>query len=134
MSPISTRVRISKSWISTNGSSSLHSLWCWLRNEMMTPSCTGYRLTIFKPLLNLLSHLDHVFFVNIKEDNWFHFFLAYLQHRTIVQNLVVEWSLWTSFCSMEFHHSTNSITRWFPVASSKENPLCFDGKVHFMGK
>ena len=38
---------------------------------MMTPSCTGYRLTIFKPLIHLFSHFEHVFFVNIKEDNFF---------------------------------------------------------------
>ena len=61
-------------------------LWCWLGNEIMTASFTGYRITIFEPLL-----------------------------------------------SMAFHCTTNSITPWFPVASCKENPLCFDGKVLFMG-
>ena len=65
-------------------------LWCWVWNEMMTASCTGYCLTIFEPPLYLLSHLDHVCYVNTKEDNWFHFFLAYFQHFTIVQNLVVD--------------------------------------------
>ena len=74
-------------------------LWSWVGNEMTTASCTGYRLTIFEPLLNLLSHLDQVFFVDSKEDNGFHFFLANFQHYTIVQNLVVEWSLQTLFCS-----------------------------------
>ena len=92
-----------------------------------------YRLTIFEPLLHLLSHLDHVFFVNAKEDYWFHFFLSYFQHHTTVQNLVVEWSLQALFCSMAFHHTTNSITQWFHVARCKENPFCFDGKVLFMG-
>ena len=108
-------------------------LWCWLGNEMMTASCTGYRLAIFQPLIHLLSHLEHVFFANAKEDNWFHFFLAYFQHHTIIQNLVAEWSLQTLFCSMAFHRTTNSIIWWFPVAGCKENPLCFDGKVLFIG-
>ena len=108
-------------------------LWCWLGNKMMTASCTGYRLTIFEYLLQILSHLDHVFFVNAKENNWFHFFLTYFQHRTIVQNLVVEWSLQTSFCRMAFHRTTDFITPWFPVVSCKENLLCFYGKVLFRG-
>ena len=86
-------------------------LWCGLGNEMMTASYTGYGLTIFEPLLHLLSHLNQVFFVNAKEDNGFHFFLAYFQHYTIVQNLVVEWSLQTLFCNCgillyhQFHHT-----------------------------
>ena len=46
---------------------------------------------------------------------------------------IVEWSLQTSFCSMVFHCTTNSITRRFLVASCKENRLCFDGKVFFIG-
>ena len=110
----------------------MSNLWCWLGNEMMTASCTGHCLIIFEPLLHLLSHLYQVFFVGAKEDNWFHFFLAYFQHHTIVQNLVVEWSLQTSFCSMRFHRTTNSITRWFPLACCKGNPLSFDGKVLFV--
>ena len=88
-------------------------LWCWLGNEMITASCTRYHLTIFEPLLHLLSHLNHVFLVNAKEDNWFHFFLAYFQHCMVVQNLVVEWSLQTSFCSMAFDRTINStLLQW----------------------
>ena len=84
----------------------MSTLWCWLGNKMMTASCTGYRLTIFEPLLHLLCHLDHVFLVTAKEYNSFHFFLAYFPHCTIVQNLIVEWSLQTSFCSLAFHRTS----------------------------
>ena len=94
-------------------------LWCSLGNKMMTASCTRYCLTTFEPLLHLLSHLDHVFFVNAKDS--FNFFLAYFLHRAIVQNLVVEGFRQNSFCSMAFHCTTNSITQWFPVACCKEN-------------
>ena len=55
-----------------------------------------------------------------QKDNWFYFFSAYLQHRTIVQNCLLS------------GFTTNSITQWFPVASCKENPPCFDGKVLFV--
>ena len=91
---------------------------------------TGYRLTIFKPLLHLLSHLDHVFFVNAKKINDF---ISSWHTSSTAWSMVVEWSLQTLFCSMTFHPTTNSITHWFPVATCNENPLCFDGKVLFMG-
>ena len=120
MSQISTQVGILKSLMSTNKS-------CWLGNEMMPASCTEYHLTIFELLPHFLSHLNQIFFVNTKEDNYSHF-----QHHMIGQNLVVEWSLQTLFYSMAFHCTTNSITWWFPMVSCKENLLCFNGKVLFI--
>ena len=133
MLPISPQVGILKSWMFTNDSSSLQfvsNLWSWLGHEVRTAFCTRYHLTIFKPLLHLLSHLDHVFFVNAKKINDF---ISSWHTSSTAWSMVVEWSLQTLFCSMTFHPTTNSITHWFPVATCNENPLCFDGKVLFMG-
>ena len=100
------------------------SLWCRVRNEMMTASCTGYFLTIFEPLLHLLTHLDHVFFVNAKEDYWFYFFLAYFQHHTIVQNRDL---LLSGLCKLPF-------AAWCftapPIPSHGDFPWLVAKKIH----
>ena len=86
MLPISPQVGILKSWMFTNDSSSLQfvsNLWSWLGHEVRTAFCTRYRVPSYHLQTSSPSSLSPwpCLLCQCQEDKWFHFFLAYFQHR-----------------------------------------------------